>query len=481
MSDPERCTECHAETPDPLKDDYTTVAFQDQIVALCSRCHEKPHYREEHPLEINPEAEVPSDLHLDSYYTITCATCHDPHGPHRSDERHVPAGVFDLVSSMLRRQEQFPTYFLRRPSVGGRLCLGCHQKGFGLGEGVEFSVETLPQYVGSDACRECHPAIHAEWSRSLHARNLRDSTEDRGAVRARFEGDQPFPPDEIRFTIGEHWTQRYVVEKPKGLMVRPEQWSLITEEWGKSAGSFSRPWLRYCAGCHTTALNPFDGSFLERGTGCEGCHGPGLRHIESTDQFDIVNPDVLVTSRRDMVCEACHTSGHDRSGRFRYPVGYRPGEDLTRFYLGLVPKAGQGAESYTGDGTYEDRHRQFEYLVSRLRLVQGSICDICTAHNRPEQAQGREGQEEYALDDNEMCGTCHVANFVDFEKHSGHDADQAGCLDCHPPMVNSTGTKYSIHDHKFQFGTPPEWVVQGEDPCRRCHADLPAGGGAAAL
>jgi hypothetical protein len=46
-----------------------------------------------------------------------------------------------------------------------------------------------------------------------------------------------------------------------------------------------------------TALNPFDGSYHERGTGCEGCHGPGRRHAETSDQTEIINPAILVESR----------------------------------------------------------------------------------------------------------------------------------------------------------------------------------------
>jgi len=87
MKDPERCVSCHASKPEPGKDDYTTVTFVDQIVTLCSDCHPDAHYRDEHPVEIRPELEVPQEFHLDEYYTMTCATCHDPHGPHLSEQR----------------------------------------------------------------------------------------------------------------------------------------------------------------------------------------------------------------------------------------------------------------------------------------------------------------------------------------------------------------------------------------------------------
>ena len=219
-------------------------------------------------------------------------------------------------------------------------------------------------------------------------------------------------------TVGEHWTQRYLVQGKKELMVVPDTWSIQAGAWMKE-GSFNRPWLKYCAGCHVTALNPFDGSSFEMGTGCEGCHGPGRRHAESSDQTEIVNPAVLIESRRDMICESCHTAGHDRSGNFRYPVGYRPGDDLQRSYRGLVPKPGQDTSNYTGDNSYEDRHRQFLFWASRINILVGVTCDVCSADRRA--AAEMEGKDpEYRLTPDEMCGTCHREIKKNQQAHADH-------------------------------------------------------------
>lgn len=465
MGDPEKCTTCHDKAPVLGVDDFTTVTFNDSIMVLCSGCHEDAHLREEHPVEVRPEFEIPTDFHLDSDYTMTCTTCHEPHGDFIARTRFVPPRFWEKVSALIRPPERFRTYFLRRSNTHGEMCLSCHRGGVGVDD-VEFSIEVLPQYVGSEKCGECHPDIYREWKKTLHSTNFQDAVAVPGVVRGKFEGGEPFPVEKVLFTVGEHWTQRYIVEGRKGLAVKPESWAIIEEKWTKG-GSFSRPWLRYCAGCHVTALNPFDGTHLERGTGCEGCHGPGLLHIDTTDQYDIINPALLVESRRDMICEACHTSGHDRSGIFRYPVGYRPGENLTRYYRGLVPKAGQDKSNFKGDGSYEDRHRQFEYWADRLNILEGLSCDVCTGEAPPPGAE--EVPAEFNLTPDQMCGTCHRAENEKFEEHADHRREDAGCLDCHPPMVTVTGEAYSIHDHKFQFGTPPPWMMNVEDPCERCH------------
>jgi hypothetical protein len=37
------------------------------------------------------------------------------------------------------------------------------------------------------------------------------------------------------------------------------------------------------------------------------------------------------------------------------------------------------------------------------------------------------------------------------------------CTDCHIPSLASSGDRYSIHDHRFDFSQP-------EPPCTECHS-----------
>jgi hypothetical protein len=469
MSDPAKCVDCHEQAPQRGRDDYLSVTFKDTIVNLCSTCHPGEHLREEHPVEIRPASAVPADLHLDSSYTITCATCHDPHGAHEADRPFTPQTIWDRARAVLGGERRFRTRFLRRANAAGELCEACHSGGILTAEGetLPSGRQGFPDYVGSERCKECHEEVWKQWRLTLHATNYRDAKKDPAAILGVFKGDEPFPKADVVRTVGEHWTQRYLVETPKGLAVVPETWSIQTGTWIKE-GSFNRPWVKYCAGCHVTALNPFDGTSFELGTGCEGCHGPGRAHAESTDQADIVNPAVLVESRRDMICEACHTAGHDRSGNFRYPVGYLPGDDLMRFYRGLVPKPGQDVSNYKGDNSYEDRHRQFLFAISRMNILTGATCDVCSVGRQP--SVELEGQTpEYRLTPDEMCGTCHREIKKNQKAHADHDPAVAGCLDCHVPRLDETRTRYSVHDHKFQFGPPRPEHVAGGDPCEGCH------------
>jgi hypothetical protein len=76
---------------------------------------------------------------------------------------------------------------------------------------------------------------------------------------------------------------------------------------------------------------------------------------------------------------------------------------------------------------------------------------------------------EYRLTTDEMCGTCHRQIKKEQQSHAGHTPAVAGCLDCHVPLLDESRTRYSIHDHKFQFGPPTPEHLAGGDPCEGCH------------
>ena len=151
-----------------------------------------------------------------------------------------------------------------------------------------------------------------------------------------------------------------------------------------------------------------------------------------------------------------------------------------RYYRGLVPKPGQDVSNYKGDNSYEDRHRQFLYAISRMNILVGATCDVCSVGRQP--SADLEGQQpEYRLTPDEMCGTCHREIKKNQRAHADHDPAVAGCLDCHVPMLNESRTRYSIHDHKFQFEAPKPEHVAGGDPCEGCHARQRAKGKKVAL
>lgn len=117
------------------------------------------------------------------------------------------------------------------------------------------------RYVGSQACRECHPDEYANYS--AFAKKARS-----------FDA------------------------------VKKMQTELTQTEF------------RGCLKCHTTGYGEPGGFRSEAETpelknaGCEVCHGPGSRHVESTEAKDIRG--TLTRS----VCEGCHSQ--ERIEAFQY-------------------------------------------------------------------------------------------------------------------------------------------------------------------
>ncbi|GAB6062734.1 multiheme c-type cytochrome [Deferrisoma palaeochoriense] len=468
LADRDRCGHCHEGVPRP--GDRGPHRFKKDIVSLCLECHRDKDLSSLHPVDIRPGSRIPADLPLDEHGTLTCATCHDPHAPAEADEPYVAEPIARRLLSVLKGRKRHRTYFLRRRNDEGQLCLGCHDRSTMAAEPFHAQeASVLSEYAGSEACRECHRDIYDAWKLTPHARMARDARKDPGAVLGDFSADPPFPKDQIVYALGSHWTQRYVVEKNGKLYVKAAIWGIVQKQWDRSYW-IDKPWIPYCAGCHTTGFEPGEPArWAELGIGCEACHGPARAHATSAGEGPVVNPADLEPVRRQMICEACHTTGHDRTGQFRFPVGYLPGRDLTRYYKGLLPKPGQDNTTFAGDESYEDRHRQWEFWVEHFMDARGLSCDICK-NFRSQLEKG----EKPRMTPSEYCLTCHAGTFPRTPEHERHLAGGVHCHECHDPLRTAEGNAYSIHDHKFLFlepGGPP--VGSPQEACRRCHGPGP--------
>lgn len=464
LSDPERCLRCHQEVPEPGD---RTVKLRRDVVSLCLECHREKELSALHPVDIRPGTQVPPDLPLDEQGTITCATCHDPHGTFEADEPYVAESLSRRLVSLFTGRRKYRTFYLRRPNDKGQLCLTCHQEANLASEGFHVQeASLLDQYAGSAECGRCHPEIYREWAMTPHARMTRDVRTDPAAVLADFGGDAPFPLADVVYALGSHWTQRYVVSKGGKLYVKAAIWSVTQKAWDRSYW-IDKPWTQYCQGCHTTGFEMREEPrYAELGVGCEACHGPGRAHARSGGAVPVVNPADLAPGRRDMVCESCHTTGHDRTGQFRFPLGYRPGRDLTRYYRGLLPKPGQDNASFQGDESYADRHRQWLFWADGLMEAKGLTCDVCKNFR-----SSLGPVERPRMTPSEHCLSCHRKRLPETPLHQAHSAGDVHCTQCHVPRVAPGGDHYSIHDHKFLFLEPEKrQALTPWGACVHCHS-----------
>lgn len=321
-------------------------------------------------------------------------------------------------------------------------------------------------YVGSERCKECHEEIYAQWRRTPHANMLRDAQKDPDAVAAKEFSGVPFTRQDIRWTIGSHWIQKYLTFLDNDYYVLPRYWNLVTGDW-EPYSIFSwrqQPYTVFCDGCHTTGFDPASKSFHEPSIGCEACHGPGEKHLAGNAAADIVNPAKLTKVRRDMICEACHTDGKDTryGGQFPFPAGYRPGEELGDYFTDFFAPKPKSKKWYRGTMDYKERHRMFLYWQSKFYST-ARACDVCGFD------RGVSVKTDRQMSKDEYCGTCHVKIYKVSSLHSRHEPQSVLCVDCHTPQVTDGGKRYSIHDHKFDFSGP-------ELPCAECHEEKDVAG-----
>jgi predicted CXXCH cytochrome family protein len=193
-------------------------------------------------------------------------------------------------------------------------------------------------FVGSSACRDCHPSQYASWYRTYHRTMTQPATaktvlapmgefelSSRGrtyhlshhgdnfsvtTVDPEWEARQSSPgpePDSLPnaprvtrpvvMTTGSHHMQGYWIPRGLGneLLQLPFYYHLDERRWIPREDVFLRPpgrdelsnWSKVCIKCHsvggvpggTTPDAPLRTQVAELGIACEACHGPGEKHV----------------------------------------------------------------------------------------------------------------------------------------------------------------------------------------------------------
>jgi len=360
---------------------------------------------------------------------------------------------------------------------------------------VEEILSQPKTYVGSEQCKVCHLEHYDSWKTTLHSRTLQDVTKNRDAIitdidpeviRAslkkqagdlRLAVDEIYIPreEEIRYTMGVQWRQRYVVEKDGKLYIAPVSYNAWSHDWTNyhEEDWDKRPWIEECGGCHATGVDLEKGTFKEASVGCEACHGPASHHVAlpKADVLDkrltIINPSKLSSGIRTQICGSCHGIGlSTKAEGVDWPVGFLPGKALGP-YMKLDEESKRFVSDYR-DGDQDSHHMQYNDWQVSIHAQKGVSCTSCHYVHQlglpPTQFQtvgAGSGQ----------CLACHTGNTNKYA-HSIHSF--SNCVGCHMPRIAMGSESSTLLRHTFKVMTPEESIKAGgidkyPNACSSCH------------
>ena len=348
-------------------------------------------------------------------------------------------------------------------------------------------------YTGSQACATCHTATFERWKKTRMANVVQDPKVHPEAILPDLSKPDPlltFKKEDIAFTYGSKWKQRYFTKIGDDYFVFPAQWDVRNAIWRPyyvkpgtdwwaahyPADQMQRPTGPLCDGCHSVNYNVTTKQVTEWNVGCEKCHGPGGAHVKRPSRANIVNPARLDFVRANDVCLQCHTQGKPKNNPingkyYDWPVGFEPGNKLSDTWELEEHKLGETTFTHFADGSaHKNRMQGNEFITSRMH-ARGVTCFNC--HD----VHGTANAADVIKPGNAMCLTCHGPNSPNgpsgtLEQHSHHKAASTGseCIACHMPAIAQTIADVNVRTHTFRFITPAaSEQYKIPNACTTCH------------
>ena len=353
-------------------------------------------------------------------------------------------------------------------------------------------------FVGSQTCKTCHAEIYGRWSKTRMANVVLDPKLHPEAILPDLSKPSPlvaFKKEDIAFTYGSKWKQRYFQKVGDDYFPLGAQWDIRNQVWRAyqvapntdwwtvhyPGGNATRPTGPLCDGCHSVNYNIQTKQVTEWNVGCEKCHGPGEAHAKAPSRSNIVNPAQLDSFAATDTCVQCHSQGQPQvspnatTGKYYdWPVGYQPGLTLKDFWKLEEPKLGATTFTHYADGTGHKNRMQGNDYVQSAMYTHGVTCAAChDVHGTPNNA-------DLLKPANVLCRSCHGPqspngpHSATIEAHTGHKTGSTGseCVACHMPAIEQTIANVNVRSHTFKF-IPPSMTEAYKipNPCTTCHTD----------
>jgi hypothetical protein len=372
-------------------------------------------------------------------------------------------------------------------------------------------------YVGMAVCAKCHAEIHRQWTHSRHSKMVQPATREsvqgdfklarvnlRGTSYGLRERDGLFyiteeyltgKPQEHRvdYTLGNRRIQHYLTTLADGkVVVLPPSWDIVRKGWfhnldiadpDEVEGIQVQVWNKNCYSCHVSQQeknfdvekNEYKTTWLDFGTNCERCHGPGSDHVAHYSSAapskkpanDIVVQTRLDAARNTMVCAQCH------SFRDIYAKGFAAGDDYYDYFVPILEfsRPRDKDPAYWADGrTRRFSNDAYGLWQSECYLKGGATCVAC--HSAVHDVE-IEKNPQLRTTANALCTRCHIAIGEAIPAHTHHAQGSAGssCIECHMPRTVFS-IKAEIRDHSMSIPVP-ENTIRHEIPnaCNLCHKD----------
>jgi cytochrome c553 len=135
-----------------------------------------------------------------------------------------------------------------------------------------------------------------------------------------------------------------------------------------------------------------------------------------------------------MMCGQCHSVGKDPTEKYAFPVNYRPGDDLAKFFI-------------DGKPTTAGRNQQYSDYITSKHYKSNVKCVTChNPHNEllnPDETNKDPNKigkypDQLRKPINELCLECHAEKVKDMATHAPGAPADATCATCHMPKGRHT-------------------------------------------
>jgi predicted CXXCH cytochrome family protein len=397
-------------------------------------------------------------------------------------------------------------------------------------------------YVGAQACASCHGQIHATWKAGRHSKMIQPATSatvkgdfSKGTVTLqgsryglRMRNGEYFITESaltgkeqehrVDYTLGSRRIQHYLTTIDKGwIVVLAPSWDVQRQQWFHNA-EIVRPdeddrqivqqWNKTCQGCHVSrqengynpATQTYQTAWMDFGTSCERCHGPGKRHVQQYSAGSagtevrpapppspgpslgpevggggVVRPTRLDPGASSAICAQCH------SLRTVINSGYKAGEPYYDYFMPVLEYLPFARPHSSQDPPYwaDGRPRRFSndavgLWQSACFVRGGATCTAC--HADPHLPDIERNPQLAAGGSNALCTRCHQEIGARLTAHTRHGAGSAGsvCVECHMSKT-VISIKATMRDHTISLPAPENTVRFAiPNACTECHTNKPA-------